>query len=75
MKARDKRYEQQMQLMHGAVLDLLSRGMTRTTRFPKNGYRRRLYFEGIAILAADLKQVALTAAILVRTSGQDLQGG
>ena len=66
-------YELQMQLMHETVLRLLSRGVERTTLFPQNGYRRRLYFEGMARLAEDLGVVASAATILVRTAGLDIQ--
>ncbi len=71
----DDHYELQMQLMHEAVLQLLSRGIERTTRFPQNGYRRRIYFEGMARLGEDLSLVASAAAFLVRAAGNDLQTG
>ena len=71
----DDRYELQMQLMHEAVLQLLSRAMERTTRFPQNGYRRRTYFEGMAQLGEHLSLVSSAAAVLVRTAGHDLQAG
>ena len=71
----DDRYELQMQLMHETVLQLLSRAMERTTRFPQNGYRRRTYFEGMAQLGEDLSLVSSAAAVLVRTAGRDLQTG
>jgi hypothetical protein len=68
------RYELQMQLMHETILQLLSRGIKRTTRIPKNGYRRRIYFEGMARLGEELSLIASAAACLVRTAGEDLQG-
>lgn len=74
MTADDKRYELQMQLMHETVLELLSRGLERTTRFPQNGYRRRIYFEGLVQLGTDLSLIASAAALLVRYAGKDLQG-
>ena len=73
--ADDERYELQMQLMHETVLLLLSRGMERTMNFPQSGYRRRIYFEGMARLSDDLSLVASAAAVLVRTAGRDLQAG
>jgi hypothetical protein len=68
-------YEMQMQLMHEAVLGLLSRAIERTTRFPQNGYRRRIYFEGLARLGEDLTLISAAAAALVRTAGGDLETG
>jgi len=70
----DDRYETQMQLMHETVLGLLSRGIERTVSFPRNGYRRRIYFEGMARLADDLSLISSAAAVLVRTAGRDIQG-
>jgi hypothetical protein len=67
-------YETQMQLMHETVLALLSRGLERTVSFPQNGYRRRIYFEGMARLAEDLNLISSAAAVLVRTAGRDIQG-
>ena len=66
-------FDRHMQLMQEAVLALLSRGIERTARFPQNGYRRRIYFEGMALLGEDLTLLARAAAALVRTSGADLQ--
>ena len=66
-------YELQMQLMHEAILQVLSRGIERTTHFPMNGYRRRIYFEGLARLGNDLDLLASAAALLVRTAGHDLE--
>jgi len=70
----DDRYETQMQTMHETVLTLLTRGIERTVNFPQNGYRRRLYFEGMARLADDLSLISSAAAVLVRTAGRDIQG-
>lgn len=70
----DDRHETQMQVMHETVLVLLSRGMERTVSFPQNGYRRRVYFEGMARLADDLSLISSAAAVLVRTAGRDIQG-
>jgi hypothetical protein len=70
----DGRHEQQMQLMQETVIQLLSRAIERTTRFPQNGYRRRLYFEGMSRLGEDLSLIASAAACLVRDAGQDLSG-
>lgn len=69
------RYELQMQFMHETVIQLLSRGIERTTKFPLNGYRRRIYFEGMARLGEELSLVASAAAVLIRTAGHDLQAG
>ena len=71
----EERYELLMQLMHETAIQLLSRGMERAVRFPVNGYRRRIHFEGMARLAEDLALLSSAAAVLVRTAGQDLQGG
>ena len=68
-------YEPQMQFMHEVILQVLSRGIDRTTRFPLNGYRRRIYFEGMAQLGSELNLLASAAALLVRTAGRDLEGG
>ncbi len=68
-------HELQMQFMHEAILQVLSRGIERTTRFPMNGYRRRIYFEGMARLGNDLDLLASAAALLVRTAGRDLEAG
>ena len=66
-------YELHMQLMHEAILGLLSRGIERTTRLPLNGYRRRIYFEGMARLGEDLTLISAAAAVLIRTNGADLE--
>jgi len=71
----DDGYEQQMQLMQETVIQLLSRAIERTTKFPQNGYRRRLYFEGMSRLGEDLSLIGATAAYFVRNAGQDLSGG
>ena len=71
----DDRYEQQMQLMQETVIQLLSRAIERTARFPQNGYRRRLYFEGMSRLGEELSLIGATATYLVRDAGQDLSGG
>ena len=68
-------YELQMRLMQEAIIQTLSRGIERTTRFPMNGYRRRIYFEGMAQLGRDLDLLASATALLVRASGRDLEGG
>jgi len=68
-----ERYELQMQLLHETVLQLLSRGVERTIQFPQNGYRRRIYFEGMARLADDLSLVSAAAAALVRVAGRDIE--
>jgi hypothetical protein len=70
-----QKYELQMQLMHEAIIQILSRGIERTTRFPMNGYRRRIYFEGMARLGNDLDLLASAAALLVRAAGCDLEAG
>ena len=67
--------EMQMQLMHEAVLGLLSRALEPTTRFPENGYRRRIYFKGMARMGEDLTLISAAAAALVRTAGADLETG
>jgi hypothetical protein len=63
----------QVKLMHEAVINLLSRAMDRTMRFPQNSYRQRLYFEGIALLGEDLTIVATAAAALTRLYDTDLR--
>ena len=70
----DDRYEQQMQLMQETVIQLLSRAMERTARFPQNGYRRRLYFEGMSRLGEDLSLIGTAGAYFVRDAGRDLSG-
>jgi len=70
----DDRHEQQMQLMQETVIQLLSRAIERTTRFPQNGYRRRLYFEGMSRLGEELSLIGSAAAYFVRDAGQDLSG-
>jgi hypothetical protein len=65
-------HEAQIPWMHESVLQILSRGIERTTRFPQNGYRRRLYFEGLARLGEDLTLIAAAAAALTRINGSDL---
>ena len=69
-----ERYELHLQFMHETVLQLLSRGIERTTKIPQNGYRRRIYFEGMARLGEELSLVASMAAFLVRNAGEDLRG-
>ena len=71
----DGRYETHLQLMQENLIQILSRAIERTTRFPLNGYRRRLYFEGLARLGDDIHLPASAAALLVRTAGEDIQGG
>jgi hypothetical protein len=71
----DEHYEQQMQLMQEAVIQMLSRAIERTTKFPQNGYRRRLYFESMARLGEDLSLLSSAAGLLVRSAGEDLQSG
>ena len=68
-----ERYELQMQLLHETVLQLLSRAVERTTHFPQNGYRRRIYFEEMTRLADDLSLVSAAAAALVRVAGRDIE--
>jgi hypothetical protein len=75
MMSEAQSYELQMQLMHEAILQVLSRGLARTTRFPLNGYRRRIYFEGMALVGSELNLLASAAALLVRTAGRDLEAG
>ena len=75
MRSEARDYELQMQLMQEAILQTLSRGIDRTTRFPMNGYRRRIYFEGMARLGDELNLLASAAALLLRTAGRDLEAG
>ena len=75
MMSEAQTYELHMQLMEEAILQVLSRGIERTTRFPMNGYRRRIYFEGMARLGDELNLLASAAALLVRTAGRDLETG
>ena len=73
MSASPDSYELHVQLMHEAILLQFSRGLERCSRFPQNGYRRRLYFEGMARLGEDISLLAWAAARLVHLAGKDLQ--
>jgi hypothetical protein len=69
----DRPLEDQLQAMHEATLLLMRRALERSAHFPLNGYRRRIYFEGIALLARDLDLIASAASAIVRITGQDIQ--
>jgi hypothetical protein len=74
MKGPPDRYELHMQMMHEAIIQEFSRGLERAARLPQNGYRRKLYFEGVACLGESITLLAAAAAQLVRLAGKDLQG-
>jgi hypothetical protein len=63
-----------MQLMHEAIIYEFSRGLERAAHIPQNGYRRKLYFEGMVHLGESIALLASAAAQLVRLAGKDLQG-
>ena len=45
----------------------------RCTALPQNGYRRRLHFEGLAILGQDISLIAQGTTLFVSAAGQDLK--
>lgn len=71
----EMRYELQMQFMHEALTEILGRGVKRCAALPLNGYRRRIHFEGLAILGEEITLIAQGAALFVRIAGHDLEGG
>jgi len=68
------RYELQAKFMNEALVEMLNRGLQRCASLPLNGYRRRLHFEGMSILAEEISLIARGAAVFVRIAGRDLQG-
>ena len=69
------RYELQMQFMQETLTEMLTRALRRCSALPLNGYRRRIHFEGLAILAEEISLVARGAALFVKVAGKDLEGG
>lgn len=53
-----------LQVLHQAVLDQFSRGLARGSSLPANPYRRRLYFEGLAMFGENIVHLAGAAALV-----------
>jgi hypothetical protein len=71
----EARYELKMQLMHEAILEVLSRGIERNIRSTPKRLPQTALFRGVGALPDDLDVIATAAATLVRVSGNDLQTG
>ena len=71
----EMRYDIQAKFMNEALMELFGRGMRRCSSLPRNGYRRRLHYEGLAILGQQVAMVAQAAALLIQAAGKDLEGG
>ncbi len=68
-------YEVHMQQMNEAIVLHLSTGLERAFHIPQSGYRRRIYFEGMARLGDSISLLAMAAAHLVQLAGKDIQTG
>ena len=46
-----------------ALIGILGRGMKRCAALPLNGYRRRIHFEGLAVLGEEITLIAQGASL------------